>query len=330
MAAALVGVALSAALLWWVLRGVDLAVVGRELATARPVPLAIGVVIATATFPLRAWRWRTLLRLPGNLPVGWGPAWHGVAIGFAANNLLPLRAGEVARAVATSRLAPAPFSTTVASIAVERIFDGLVVVALLALGLVASDIPADTRIGGVAIGRVASVVGAVMALALAVAVVVVRSPALLERTVGRVLPAGPARARALALASGLRDGLSSFASPARVGLVVLQSLVLWLVNAAAFYACFRAFGIGVDGWGALVLQGVLIFGIAVPSSPGYVGPFEAVIVAVLALYGVGSDRAFSYAIAYHASTFVPITLLGFLSLGRTSLSFGALQRASAS
>ena len=85
-------------------------------------------------------------------------------------------------------------------------------------------------------------------------------------------------------------------SPVRLAEVVVWSLVLWLVNGLAFYVGFTAFGIPVSYGGALLLQGLLVLGISIPSTPGFFGPFEAVIVAVLALYGVPGSLAFSYAI----------------------------------
>jgi uncharacterized protein (TIRG00374 family) len=106
---------------------------------------------------------------------------------------------------------------------------------------------------------------------------------------------------------------------------VFWSLVLWNVNALAFYVAFAAFDIGVSYWGALLMQGLLVLGISIPSTPGFFGPFEAVIVAVLALYGVPHDLAFSYAISYHLTSFAPITLLGLWSLTQTP---GGLRRVS--
>jgi uncharacterized membrane protein YbhN (UPF0104 family) len=73
------------------------------------------------------------------------------------------------------------------------------------------------------------------------------------------------------------------------------------------------------------MQGLLVLGISIPSTPGFFGPFEAVIVAVLALYGVPNDLAFSYAISYHLTSFAPITLLGLWSLTQTP---GGLRRVS--
>jgi uncharacterized membrane protein YbhN (UPF0104 family) len=66
-----------------------------------------------------------------------------------------------------------------------------------------------------------------------------------------------------------------------------------------------------------VLQGILVIGISVQLTPGFVGQFEAAIVAGLGLYGIPNDVASSYAIVYHGATFVPIVLAGAWSLART-------------
>ena len=71
--------------------------------------------------------------------------------------------------------------------------------------------------------------------------------------------------------------------------------------------------------GALLLQSLLAFGIAAPSTPGYFGVFEAVAAAVLSLFGVPTAVGFAYGITYHITTFIPITLLGLWSLARTGL-----------
>ena len=73
------------------------------------------------------------------------------------------------------------------------------------------------------------------------------------------------------------------------------------------------------------MQGLLVLGISIPSTPGFFGPFEAVIVAVLALYRVPHDQAFSYAVSYHVTSFLPITILGLWSLTRTPGGFRRLR-----
>jgi glycosyltransferase 2 family protein len=320
------GFLVAAALLYWSLRGVHLDEVARHLRAARPWPLVVAVVAATVTFPLRLIRWRLLLRRDDGGPLPALPLWHAVAIGFMANNLLPFRAGELVRLIAASRLAGVRFSAALSSVAVERIFDGLTVVALLSLALIASDLPPDVAVGGVPVARAAQVAGAMGAVALVAAILVVAFPLVAERWVRRLLPAGRFADRIVDLIEGIRQGLRVLASPSLLAGVVFWSLVLWVVNAYAFYIGFQAFGIPVDFLGALLLQGILVFGISVQLTPGYVGQFEAAIVAALALYAIPNDVASTYAIAFHGATFVPITLLGAWSLARTPVALSDLRQ----
>jgi uncharacterized protein (TIRG00374 family) len=327
IATSLAGLVLALALLLWALRGVHLDDVLHHIRSARPWPLVAAVVLATLTFPLRVVRWRLLLRHEDGRTIPAAPLWHAVAIGFTANNLLPFRAGELVRVIVATRLAGVRFSAVLSSLAVERIFDGLTTLGLMGLALLASDLPPDIAVGGVPVAHAAQAAGAVVAVALLGAILVVAFPLAAERLVRRILPASAAE-RGVRLIEGIRQGLSALRSPALLAGVILWSLVIWLVNAYAIYAGFKAFGISVDLLGAFLLQGILVLGISVQLTPGYVGQFEAAIVAALALYGVPNDLASSYAIAYHGATFLPIVLLGAWSLARTPVALADLRRQS--
>ncbi|HEU5041537.1 MAG TPA: lysylphosphatidylglycerol synthase transmembrane domain-containing protein [Gemmatimonadales bacterium] len=322
----LLGFVLAAAMLLWALRGVHLEEVLRRIKDAHLVPVLLSVVLATLTFPIRLIRWRLLLRRDDGSTLPAGPVWHAVAIGFMANNILPFRAGELVRLLAITRLAGVRFSSALSSIAVERIFDGLAVVALLSAALLGSDLPAGVAVGGVPVAHLARVGGMMGLAALAGAGLVVAFPLAAERVLRRILPAGRLADRLVALIDGLRQGLAALRSPTLLAGVVIWSLVLWLVNAWAFHVAFAAFDIPVGFVGALLLQGILIFGISVQLTPGFVGQFEASIVAALALYAVPNDVASSYAITFHGTTFLPIILLGAWSLARTPVALRDLRR----
>ena len=325
--AGIVGAVLAVALLLWALRGVHLDEVLRQIRHSDPWPLALGVLLASITFPIRLVRWRLLLRDESGAPLKPWPLWHATAIGFMANNLLPFRAGELVRVFAATKLSGARLTATMSSIGVERIFDGLAVIALLGAGLLFSDLPAGVIVGGVSLARAAQVAGLLALGALLGAVAIVAFPVTAERLVRRVLPAGAFADRIVDTIEGFRHGLASLRSPGLLAGVVLWSLVHWLLNAAAFWVSFAAFDIPVGFGGALVLQGVLAIGISVQLTPGFVGQFEAAIVAALALYGISNEVASSYAIAYHGATFIPITLAGAWSLARTPVALSDLRGA---
>lgn len=320
------GVAVSALLLWWSLRGVRWPEVRAELAAVRLLPLLAAIAVATSTFALRAIRWRGLLRRPDGGTLPWGPRWHATAIGFTANNILPLRAGELARAWAVTRLGGVGFVPALTSLVVERLFDLFTLIASLGLGLLLSDLPATTTLGGQPIGRAATVMGAAALAALATGIALVLRPAWGERALARLVPFAGLRTRLLGLFRGVVAGLAPLGDPRALAVVVLWSLAVWGANALSFHLTFIAFDIPVGFGGALLLQALLAFGVAVPSTPGYAGVFEAVIVAALSLYAVPRSLAFAYAVTYHVTTFVPIVVLGCLSLARTPMSFADLRR----
>jgi len=325
-----IGLAVTAALLVWALWGIKPREVIAHVQHADPLLLLAAVVLATATFPLRTIRWRLILRSVDGHRFDWVPLWHATAIGFMANNLLPARAGEVARAYAVTRQLPVRFTTALGSVGVERVFDALVMLALMAVAIAAPSFPARTMVNGHSLATLASAAALLFGAVLGFALIVVHRPApwlaLLGRVLHRFLPQRAAD-RLTHWAEGIVAGLAVLKSPARFAGVVAWSLVVWGVNAAAFAVCFRAFGLEVPLEAALLLQGIIGFGVAVPSTPGFVGVFEAATRVTLAIYAVGPSLAVSYALTYHLTTFIPITLLGLWSLSRLHLRLGELRGA---
>jgi hypothetical protein len=326
----LIGLVISAALLVWVLYKIDLGKVWNYAQHANGWLLLLTVVFATLTFPVRAIRWRLILRDADGQRFPLLPLWHATTIGFMANNLLPARAGEVARAYVASRQLPVRFTTALGSIAVERVFDALVMLGLMAVAIAAPSFPAHALVGGRSLTTIAASTAVLFGLVLVIALLIANRPGLflvvVERVARRTLPVHAAD-RVVRLSDGIVEGLAVLKSPARFAGVVLWSLVLWIKNAAAFAICFRAFGIDVPLESALLLQGIIGFGVALPSTPSGLGVFEAATLLTLQLYGVDSSLAVSYALTYHLTTFLPITLLGLWSLSRLHLKLRELSTA---
>ena len=228
----------------------------------------------------------------------------------------------LARAYVASQQVQVRFSTAFVSIVVERVFDGLMMLALMAVAIAAPSFPAHAAVGGRSLSAIAATTAVLFAMILLIALLVANRPTfwlvLVERLSRRMLPVRIAD-RIVRIADGIVAGLLPLKNPARFFGVVLWSLLLWVKNAAAFAICFKAFGLDVPLEAAFLLQGIIGFGVAVPSTPGYVGVFEAATLVTLGFYGVDSSLAASYALTYHVTTFIPITLLGFWSLSRLHL-----------
>lgn len=328
----LAGIAVTVGLLVWVLHDVDWSAALGHIRRANLPLLVATIVVATLPFGLRTLRWQLILRDQDGARLPLLPLWRAVAVGFMANNLLPARAGEFARAWVVSRATSVRVTTALASIVVERVFDALVLVGLLALALVAPTFPADAQVGGVELRRLALFTGVVFGAVLVVCILVVLRPepwiALLRSVGSRVLP-DRVTARLLDIAAGLVAGLAVLRAPGRLPGVLGWSVVLWLVNGASFWVGFRALNLDLPFEAALLFQGLIAFGVAIPSSPGFFGVFEAFAIVALAFYGVPKDHAVSYAVTYHLTTFVPITVLGLHALAQLRLRLRELREAPA-
>jgi glycosyltransferase 2 family protein len=315
-----IGIALSAVLLWWTLRDISLATVWSELSHAS-IPLFLASALcATLIFPLRARRWKTILEpVAPNQP--FGALWRSTAIGMMANNVLPARAGEIARAYALTRQTNVPFATSIASLAVDRLFDMLV---LLLLGVAAFFDPAfphEATIAGQSLGHLAqgSVVFVLLLFAVLYALAFFPSQLvrIFELFARKVSPALEDRGKSALIK--FSEGLSVLRTPGRFASVLAWTIAHWLLNAFGFWLGFKAVGIALPFTAALFLQALIAVGVALPSAPGFFGFFEKLAQVGLGIYGVGATQATSWAIGFHILSFIPITVIGLWYFARLGL-----------
>ena len=317
------GIALSAGLLVWTLRGESPSDIWAVISTSNVALLILAALIATMVFPLRALRWRVILEpVAPNLPVA--QLWRATAVGMMVNNIYPARLGEIARAYALTRETNrVSLTSAVASLAVDRVFDALTLMLLLVGAMLAPEFPRGITVGGQPVQRAAALFAA-GALVLFVALyVIVVFPRYLVRMyaaiVGRVAPGLVQRGSTIIHA--FSEGLGVLRSPRRFAAVFFWALVHWLVNALAFWIGFKAIGIDVPFSAANFLQGIIAIGVALPSSPGFFGVFEAAAKVGLEVYGVSGGLAVSWAIGYHILSFIPITVIGLYYFARLGLHF---------
>jgi glycosyltransferase 2 family protein len=306
------GISLSIFLLWLTLRGVDINEVWGILSTSSLPLWILCTVTATAIFPLRARRWQAILA-PLGPRIPFAPLWHATAIGMMVNNVFPARAGEFARAFALSReRRDVPLTTAFASLAVDRLFDGVVVLGLMVAATFDPAFPADATILGATAGGIALSASAFLAVVLVGLYSLVLAPALFigiaERMVGLIWKKGVPKVHAFL--TGFVAGLGVLQQPKLALEVFVWTLIHWLTNALAFYFGFLALDISAPLSSALFIQALIAIGVAIPSSPGFFGPFEAAGKAGLALYAVPAASAVSWAIGFHLLSFVPITVIG--------------------
>lgn len=315
------GLLVTAFLLWFVLKGVDLAGVWAEVRGANVLLLALAVTIATITFLLRALRWKVLLA-PIHPGTGLRSRFAAVNIGFMANNLLPARVGEFARAYALARMEPVPASGAFASLVVERFLDGLAIVLFMLLAVAAPGFPRELLASQTALGGVIQGVMGILAVLLTFMVLLLLFPrpvvAMAERVAG-FLPGRLARLLVDSLEAFL-DGLKVFRSPRLLLLAVLWSLAVWAWQSLAFWVGFRAFGIQVGYDAALFVNATVAFLVGVPAAPGFFGTFHAGAKMGLAAYGVPAAPTLAFAFGFHLGGFFPVTFIGLYYAWKLGLS----------
>lgn len=321
------GIAISAVLLWLALRGLQLAEVWAALKVANYLWLLPGIGAYTIAVWARAWRWHYLLRPLRRISTS--SMFPVVAIGYMGNNIYPARAGELLRAYVLRRRESVPVSASLATIIVERAFDGVVMLGFVFLNLPRlAQVSADSRFAG-SIRSLAFWGAAAFAAAVIVFLLMAIFPdATLRLTAWLLERFSPAslRERALGLAQRFVDGLSSLRSPKDVGMVLITSVVIWLLETGKYWFVMHAFPFEVSFFALMLMNGIVNLATTIPSAPGYVGTFDAPGIAVLEAFNVAPGVAAGYTLVLHAALWLPITLLGAFFMARESISWRRVQR----
>lgn len=322
----LLGIGLTVLFLWLALRSVDRSAVAEALGSARYWLLAPAAACTIAGFCLRAVRWGRILAPTRDVP--FRRLFPVLMVGFAANNLLPARVGELARAYLTGSREGVSRSLALATIVVERVCDGLTLIAFMTLTLLLFPLPIDNpRLELVVYG--ATVVFGLATLVLVAMLVIPDAVLAPVRAVSRRLPHAVGD-RIDQLAASFLEGLHALRSPRAVGGIAWLSVAIWALECASYAFILRAFPLGLAAGEWLAAATILLvfvnLGIMVPSAPGYIGTYQFFATLALGAFHVGSSYAFGLSVVAHAMQFAIITGIGLLSLWRLGLSPGSLTR----
>jgi glycosyltransferase 2 family protein len=318
-----VGLLISVVFLYLALRGLHLDLVWNSLRTANYWWLIPGVIVFFMGVWVRAWRWHYLLRPLKSIPTS--KMFPIVNIGYMGNNIYPARAGEVLRAVILKKHEGVPISASLATVLVERIFDGVVM-----LGFVFLNLPELAKLNGDSgfIGNIRSLslwgaaafIGALVVFLLAAAFPV-KAEKIVETVFIRFLPLR-FREKVLGFTHRFLDGLESLRSPREAMMVFLTSIVIWLFETGKYWFVMHAFPFQVSFFALMLMNGIVNLATTLPSAPGYVGTFDAPGIALLTAYGVPGEIAAGYTILLHVALWLPITVLGAYYFAREGMKWG--------
>jgi uncharacterized protein (TIRG00374 family) len=314
-----IGIAVSAVFLALLLRQVDGAELRDALRDVRPSWLVLAVAVELVALWVRGTRWQVVLST--TVRISAFDAFALLMIGYAANNLLPMRAGEVVRAQLLHDRHRASRLAGLGTIAVERIFDGLTLALLLA-GTVAF------AGGDDALRALAALMTVAFSAALLVLALLALQPRFAEWLVSllRIAPAA-IRPRARAWLGSFLAGLNALRGGRAWMTVAALSALTWVLEAAAYWLVGEGFGLGLAPWVYLAVCGAANLAIAVPSTAGGIGPFEFFARQVVVAFGVSSAAGTAYALVLHALILVPVVLIGLALLWRQHLGVRTVLRA---
>ena len=319
------GIAISLFLMWWALRGFKLADAWEAVQQANYLWIIPGVVVYFGAVWARTWRWHYLLRPLKRVPLG--KLFPIVVIGYMGNNVYPARAGEFIRAYVLKRNENVSASASFATIVVERIFDGIVMLIFVLVALPLAPSLPDWLRRVVILGSVAFF-GA-LAVFLLLASAPKRFAAVYNWIVSRWVPARLRRA-VVGILDRFVEGLACLRSPFDLLMVFVTSLVIWLTETVKYWFVMHAFpygGFPVSFFALMLMNGVVNLATTIPSAPGYVGTFDTPGIETLKVFGVEPATAAGYTVVLHVALWLPITLLGFWYLAREGLQWSDFRQA---
>jgi uncharacterized protein (TIRG00374 family) len=317
---------------------IDLGQTWEKLGEADYFLLIPAILLYLGAVYFRTLRWQYLLSPVKTLAVA--RLYPVVIVGYMANNLLPVRLGEVVRAYYLGEREKISKVSALATIAVERVFDGLTL--LFFAAVVSLFLPLVGLLHG--LGERAGIPWLLLVLAMSMPFILVAvfmvvassSPRWLEALVDRItgLLPGQVGSRVNGLAHLFIDGLVVLQSPRRLVAVFLLSMPVWLMEVLMYYILAfsfdlnKVFSLTEMVWVILLVTSVSNLATAVPAAGGGIGAFEVASAATLTLLGVESATAGAYTIVVHTALLVPVTLLGLVYLWMDNMSLGQLTRES--
>ncbi|MDA8124528.1 MAG: lysylphosphatidylglycerol synthase transmembrane domain-containing protein [Deltaproteobacteria bacterium] len=315
----LLGVALSALLLYLSVRGIDFQGVVAGFRTVRYGYALLGVAAMLLMQVLRSFRWGLILR-----PLAKIDQWSLFSVsnvGFLAIIALPARLGELARPYLITKKSPLKMSSALGTIFVERILDMLTVLVIAAVLLFIIPLPPWLVQGAVLVFLVT------LAMALLVILMIVKREAtlrILSPLIGR-LPERYAEGF-LRLIRHFLEGFRIMVDPRRLIATLALSIVIWLVDVYAIQMMLAAFDFQLPLAAPFVVMLILVVGIAIPTAPGFIGNWHYFCILALGLYSVPKTDALSFAIVYHVLSIGVIILLGLVSLPHNRFSISDIRR----
>ena len=280
-------------------RKVNWASTWQSITDANRTVLLLAAVVNLLSLALKGVRWWIFLR-----PVGAESLWMAIKATFAGaglNNILVANGGEAARVVFVARAAHVQSAKVLATLALERMFEFIGYIVLLALSVSFLELPHSVE-------RTRPLAWAILVGVIALMIFLVRRPERAE-TLAAPTVVG-VRARVSAYVKHLMQTIGGISTGPRFAVALALSVGIWAMQVWTYSLTARAatFNLPLVGTVAAILA--VNLGFAVRATPGNVGVFQAMYAATAVGFGMDQDQAIAVALLIQTQQIIPVTLIG--------------------
>ncbi|MBP7529007.1 MAG: flippase-like domain-containing protein [Syntrophorhabdaceae bacterium] len=304
----ILGFIISIVLLYFSLRGIEFRQLAETIARADMTFAFLPVCFIFLCLTLCSYRWS---KITGN-NVRLRDAFIALLIGLFINNVLPARIGEVARGYAISKRRNIPFTYAVSTVFIDRVFDLLGLLSITFLFFPSQALPHSVSKG-------LYVLVGIFAVSVMVLFAVSR-----EETARKIVGflerfKRPFLNKLAVRVIEIQENLRRISTPGQIALFVALSIANWLSMSSALYFSLKTLGVSLPFAYAPFVCALLNMGLAVPSSPGYIGVYQFLLVYLLAIFGIPKYQSFAVSLFFHASWYIPYNILGFIFILKEQL-----------
>lgn len=311
-----VGLIISAVFLYLAFHKVDLQQVLTAFKSVRVGYILLAIIIYFFGLWVRAYRWKFLVNPVKSVPNT--RLFIILIIGYMANNVLPLRMGDIYRAYLLGKKEQISKSASLATIVVERLFDGLSMLVFLLIGILALQSLFTSWERTVLLVSSIILFGMLIVLLLIIWFRSLAEP--IFHWLAKMLPVTFGQ-KIMHWSTAFLDGLAVLKSGPVILSVLFYSLLSWLIEAVMYYLVAVSMGMNLPSYASPIILAVSNLGMMIPSSPGAVGTFEFFAAKSTTLFTGNPASSLSYAILVHALWVIPLTILGLVYMMKENVSF---------
>ncbi|MCX7944925.1 MAG: flippase-like domain-containing protein [Deltaproteobacteria bacterium] len=302
------GFLLSVALLGLLFYIIDFKEALEAFRNVRPFELTIVFFLNFVVILFKSMRWRTLLTPKPRLIV----LFLANLVGFMANTLLPARAGELVRALVLGKKENISKTTVIGSAALDRLFEGIGMLILLAIIPLIMETPDWMKKG---------TFGFIIFFSIAFALIILMMK-LNPETFAKYIPFSENTNEIIKnIFEKLQKGFEAINNFKTSSIATIFSLMGWITQIFMVHFVILSFGIHLTPLAALMTLLAVNIAIMIPAAPGSLGTFELSVVLALGFFGIEKSIALSIALTYHFIQLIPVTIAGIISIPLLGMSF---------